>query len=103
MHIMRLLTVATLLTGLTGLAGAASEPAPSTQPTTRPYPIKTCIVSGETLGEMGKPVVLIYEGRELQFCCKSCVGEFKKDPAKWLKKLDEAAAAKSAESPTTKP
>jgi YHS domain-containing protein len=56
------------------------------------YPLKTCIVSGEKLGEMGDPYVFKYEGREIKFCCQSCVKDFKKDPAKYLKKIDEAAA-----------
>ena len=52
----------------------------------------------EKLGGMGKPVVLNYEDREIKFCCPNCVASFKKDPAKYLKKLDEAAA----KSPTTR-
>lgn len=58
----------------------------------KPYPLKTCIVSGEKLGEMGKPVVYVHEGREIKFCCKDCIKDFKKDPAKYVKKLDEADA-----------
>jgi hypothetical protein len=64
---------------------------PTSQPTTRPYPLKTCVVSGEDLGSMGNPVVIVHDGREVKFCCKSCVKQFKKDPEKYLKKLDEAA------------
>lgn len=58
------------------------------------YPLDTCVVSGEKLGEMGDPVVLQYEGREVRFCCNKCVKKFNQDPAKYLKKLDEAAQAK---------
>lgn len=71
--------------------------APSTQPV-KPYPLSKCIVSGEALdGDMGKPVVLEYQGQEMKFCCSSCVAKFKKDPDKYLKEL--AAAG----NPTTKP
>jgi YHS domain-containing protein len=56
----------------------------------KPYPLTTCIVSGEKLGDMGKPYVFIYEGREIKLCCTSCLKEFKKDPAKYIKKLEEA-------------
>ena len=56
----------------------------------KPYPLKTCVVSGEELGSMGKPVVHTHEGRQVQFCCKSCLPKFQKDPAKYLKKLDDA-------------
>lgn len=56
----------------------------------KPYPLKTCVVSDEKLGEMGKPYVFTHEGREVQLCCKSCLKDFKKDPAKYIKKIDEA-------------
>jgi hypothetical protein len=54
------------------------------------YPLKTCVVSDEKLGEMGKPYVFKHEGREIQLCCESCKKDFKKEPAKYLKKLDAA-------------
>lgn len=80
-------------------SGASDAKSPTTQPTTRPYPLSTCLISGEKLGgDMGEPVIMQYEGRELRFCCKSCVKEFKKDPEKYLKKLDAAAAG-----PSTRP
>lgn len=59
----------------------------------KPYPLKTCVVSDEKLGEMGDPYVYKHEGREIQFCCKSCLKDFKKDPARYLKKLDQAEKA----------
>ena len=52
-----------------------------------PYPLKTCIVSDNKLGEMGKPVVFEYEGQEIKLCCKDCRDDFDKEPAKYLKKL----------------
>ena len=58
----------------------------------KPYPLETCVVSGEKLGEMGKPVVHDYKGREVKFCCKDCIKDFNKDPDKYIKKLDEAEA-----------
>ena len=54
-----------------------------------PYPLKTCIVSDNKLGEMGKPVVFEYEGQEIKLCCKDCREDFDKDPAKYLKKLEK--------------
>ncbi len=56
----------------------------------KPYPLDVCVVSGEKLGEMGKPVVIRHEGREVRFCCPACIDKFKQDPAKYLKTLDEA-------------
>jgi len=58
----------------------------------KPYPLKTCVVSGEKLGEMGKPYVFTHEGREIQLCCKSCLKDFNKEPAKYVKKIEEAEA-----------
>jgi YHS domain-containing protein len=58
----------------------------------KPYPLKTCVVTGEKLGEMGDPYVWEYEGREIKFCCKGCVKDFKKEPAKYIKLMDEAEA-----------
>ncbi len=49
---------------------------------------EVCPVSGENLGSMGKPYVFKHEGQEVKLCCKSCLKEFKKDPAKYLKKAE---------------
>jgi hypothetical protein len=51
------------------------------------YPLKTCLVSDEKLGSMGDPIVDVYDGQEIKFCCKSCVADFKKDPKKYLAKI----------------
>ena len=67
-----------------GIASAAEAPV---------YPLKTCVVSGEKLGTMGKPAVLNYEGREVQFCCKACIKDFNKDPKKFIALLDAAKKA----------
>jgi YHS domain-containing protein len=53
----------------------------------KPYPLDTCIVSGEKLGEMGKPFTFVYQGQEIKLCCKSCKKDFDKEPEKFLKKL----------------
>ena len=58
----------------------------------KPYPLTTCVVSGEKLGDMGKPYTFKHEGREIQLCCNSCLKDFKKDPAKYAKKVEEAQA-----------
>lgn len=64
----------------------------------KPYTLKTCAVSGEKLGSMGDPYSFVHEGREVKLCCKGCLKDFKKDPAKHLKKVDEAEA-KASKSP----
>ena len=56
----------------------------------KPYPLKKCLVSDEDLNSMGKPYVFTHEGREIKMCCKSCLKDFNKEPAKYIKKLEEA-------------
>ena len=56
----------------------------------KPYTLQTCPVSDEKLGEMGKPYVFVQDGREVKLCCKSCQKDFKKDPAKYMKKIEDA-------------
>jgi hypothetical protein len=58
----------------------------------KPYPLDTCAVAGEKLGDMGKPFVFTHEGREIKLCCKSCKKDFDKEPARFIKKLNEAEA-----------
>ena len=55
------------------------------------YPLDVCVVSGQKLGSMGEPVVITHEGHTVKLCCQGCVATFKKDPAKYLAKLDAAA------------
>ena len=66
------------------------------KPAAGAYPLDACVVTGEKLGSMGKPYRFMHEGKEVQFCCKSCMPKFKKDPAKYIKKIDDAAAAKKS-------
>lgn len=58
----------------------------------RPYPLKTCLVLGAEIDDKGemKPHSINFEGREIKFCCKGCLPDFKKDRAKFKKQLDEA-------------
>src|SRR5882724_9533177 len=56
----------------------------------KPYTLKTCITDDEKLGSMGDPVVFVHERREIKFCCEGCRADFKKDPAKYIKKLEKA-------------
>ena len=104
MKLKRHLLTAVLLTGLAAgtlsvRADNTNKPAQAEQKDAKakPYPLEKCIVSGEKLGEMGKPVTLIYKGQEMKFCCKDCVKDFKKDSEKWMKKLTEAQAKAATE------
>jgi YHS domain-containing protein len=57
------------------------------------YPLSTCVISGEKLGEMGKPYVFKYQGTEVRLCCENCQAKFDKDPAKYLAKIAGASKA----------
>lgn len=74
---------------------AAAEKSPDT------YPLKTCVVSGEELGSMGANYEYVHKeqgkpDRRVVFCCQMCVSGFKKNPAKYLKEIDDAQAAANA-------
>jgi YHS domain-containing protein len=58
------------------------------------YPLKKCPVSDETLGEHGKPVKVTHDGTDVYLCCKSCIKDFKKEPAKFTTMVKDAAPKK---------
>ncbi len=49
-----------------------------------------CPVMG---GKIDKKYYADYQGRRVYFCCGGCIGAFKKDPAKFLKKIADQGAA----------
>jgi len=110
-HPRALLSVALLALTATALtAGDSLAPVkPSTVPAASPsdasaketYPLTTCVVSGEPLdaGHAGGPFDYLHKeagkpDRLVRFCCKACLKDFKKDPAKFLAKIAAAAAPK---------
>ena len=58
----------------------------------KPYPLKTCVVTDEEINDKGdmKPYRFVHEGQEVKLCCKSCLKDFKKDPAKYMAKINAA-------------
>ena len=78
---------------------APAEGAPAEGAAPKPYPLQTCIVTDARLGSMGDPAVVVYKGQEVKFCCDHCIEPFKKDPDKYLGKMNEAAK----QQPTTQP
>lgn len=54
---------------------------------------KICPVSGEKIDEAMGPVTYEYEGKIYNFCCEMCIDEFKKDPQKYIKKVEEELQA----------
>lgn len=61
----------------------------------KPYPLDTCVVSGEKLGGMGEAYSLVQDGQEVKLCCKGCLKAFNKDTAKYMAKIKEAADKKA--------
>lgn len=59
-------------------------------PAVKPYPLDTCVVADEKLGSMGDPYVFEHEGQEYKLCCKACLKDFHKEPAKYLAKVEAA-------------
>jgi YHS domain-containing protein len=57
--------------------------------------LTTCPVSGDKLGDMGKPYVFVYKGQEVKLCCPDCKADFDKNPDKYMKMI--RAADKTAQ------
>lgn len=62
------------------------------------YPLKSCPISKEKLGSMGKPIDLVVDGRLVRLCCKGCIKPVRKDPAAAIAQVDAAVIA--AQGPT---
>ena len=87
-----ILATALLLVAPAAFAAEGSDKTAAAAQAKAAYPLTTCVVSDEKLDGHGKPYVFTHEGREIKMCCKSCLKDFKKDTAKYIKKLDEADA-----------
>ena len=97
MKCLKHIAIATLLAGVL-VAPLSSRAEEKKAEKAKPYPLKTCIVSDEKFGgDMGDPYVFTHNGQEIKLCCKSCLKDFKKDPAKYMKKV-EAAEKKNKKS-----
>ena len=96
MKLTKHILTAVLLTGLA--AGMMSARAEDQKP--KAYPLDKCIVSDEKLGEHGKAYVFTHEGQEIKLCCKDCLKDFNKEPAKYLKKLGEGQKKDAAKTET---
>jgi hypothetical protein len=83
---LNLLAVAALLGGIATAHAESGVP--------NEYPLKKCPVSDETLGEHGKPVKVTHEGTDVWLCCKNCIKDFNKEPAKFTKMVKDSASKK---------
>ena len=64
-----------------------------------PYPLTTCVVSGDKLGgDMGPAIEFLYQtngiNQEIKFCCPMCEPTFLGNPDKYMK-IIKAAEAKA--------
>jgi YHS domain-containing protein len=91
-QLLTLLAIATVSTGFSFAAEPDKDAKPEGVPAS--YPLKTCPVSGEKLGEMGKPHKVSHDGTDVYLCCKKCTKEFDKDPAKFTKAVKDALTKK---------
>ena len=57
---------------------------------------KVCPVLNEKIDEKLK-ATYEYKGKIYNFCCPACIDEFKKDPGKYIKKVDEELKKESEE------
>ena len=62
---------------------AGDEAAPATTNVVKHQTI--CPVEG---GKINKKLFADYQGKRVYFCCDGCPDEFKKDPAKYIKKME---------------
>ena len=57
---------------------------------------KICPVSGERVNEETK-ATYEYEGKVYNFCCPMCIDEFKKDPQKYIQRVQDELKSESKE------
>ncbi len=92
MKLSKCLIVSLLVTGVIAAPLSVFAADKKTEKTPKPYPLNTCVVTGEKFGgDMGDPYVFVQDGREVKLCCQDCKKDFDKEMAKFVKKIDAAA------------
>lgn len=90
MKLFHSLSLSAVLAGVAISTTTAADGKKTAKP--KPYPLKTCIVADDKLDK--DEVAFVYQGQEFKICCASCRKDFDKEPAKFVKKLADAAAKK---------
>jgi len=76
-----------------GNAVPATATAPSTAPATSTAAVDVgntkCVVTGE---DVTKGLTFTYDGKIYHICCKDCVADFKKNPDKYIKAMNDNPA-----------
>ena len=62
-----------------------SKPQETAKMAVKTHPQDKCPIRGETID---KKVFTDHNGKRIYFCCPLCMPEFKKDPEKYIKKLE---------------
>jgi YHS domain-containing protein len=92
------LLLAGIVAGLCLVVAASAEEAAQAKPQTM------CPVMNEAIN---KSLYVDFEGKRLYVCCKGCVSTVKKDPAKYIKKMEAEgitlAKTPAAETPAPAP
>ena len=88
---MRKLAVFTLILFLIAGIAYAAEQANTTEQEKKAEVVgnKICPVSGDKIDEKMKQTYE-YKGKIYSFCCPGCVEEFKKNPEKYIEKMEKA-------------
>ncbi len=76
MKLIKILLVSLVVLSLAAGPALAADPKPQT----------LCPVLG---GNVDQKVFVDYQGKRIYFCCKGCDAEFRKDPEKFMKKIQE--------------
>lgn len=91
---MKTLTILALVTAVCVATDLRAED----KPKAKAYPLDKCLVSDEKFEGSGmESYEFVHEGQTIKLCCKSCLKDFKKSPATYLKKLPKSKAPKSGQ------
>ena len=92
--ILAAILMAGLASGITSVRAddKHEKDSPKKETDAKPFPSAVCLISGDKLGSMGKPVAMVVEGQEIKLCCKGCLKEYNEDKAGYMKKLAQAEA-----------
>jgi YHS domain-containing protein len=86
-HFKRIIILLSVLFFALGTLALPTDSALAGKPQTK------CPVLGNPIN---KDIYTDYQGKRIYFCCASCPQEFKKDPAKYMKKMEEEGVTPEA-------
>jgi len=74
--------------------GASSDPSPAGAPSATAPDAKVPVEHAQTIcpvmgGKINKAIFADYQGKRVYFCCGGCPAVFAKDPAKYVKALED--------------